>query len=264
MYRLNDLKKIKDNGFLLLLWVRRDLKGRYAGSIGGIVWAILLPMFTILTFYVVFALILKVRIPELASESGYFFYLLAGLLPWLGISDGISRATSTLVVQEQFLQKLVFPVAILPATVIVTGLIPQLVGSIFFVILLTNVNVLSYNLLFFPLILLCQLIMVGGIGLALSIISVHIKDMIQIVPVILQFLFYATPILYPKSMIPESYHSLFLINPLSGIIESYQSIFLGIPIDFTIIAIMLIWTAVLGGGGYLLFRLLKPTLGDYL
>jgi lipopolysaccharide transport system permease protein len=265
VYWPNSLKSIKNNSYLLFLWIRRDFKGRYAGSIGGMLWAILLPLLTVLLFYMIFAVVLRMRIPELANDAGYFFYLLAGLLPWLSISEGIARATSSLAVQEQFLQKLAFPVGILPGTVVITSLIPQLVGTVIFIFLLGLSGVLSLaNLLFFPLVFLCQLIMLLGIGLALSIIGIHIKDIIQFIPVFLQLLFYTAPILYPKSMVPESYHPLFLLNPLAGIIESYQSIFLGIPIDLASIVSMLFWTGILGIGGWLLFNVLKPTLGDYL
>lgn len=260
-----DLPKLKEHFFLFLLWVRRDFRGRYAGSIGGVLWAVLLPLLTVLMFYVIFAVVLRVRIPDLTSEAGYFFYLVAGLLPWLSISEGIARATSSLVVQEQFLQKLVFPIAILPGTVIVTSVVPQLVGTAVFVLLLGFFDILSLvKLLLFPLVFVCQLFMLWGAGLALAIIGVHLRDIIQLMPILLQFLFYATPILYPKSMVPEAYHSLFWLNPLAGLIETYQWIFLGTPLQLSSVVAMLFWTITLGGGGWLLFRILKPTLGDYL
>ena len=83
-------------------------------------------------------------------------------------------------------------------------------------------------------------------------------------PVVLQLLFYAAPILYPKSIIPERYHHLFLLNPVTGLIEAYQAVFLGFPMSISSIIALGGWVLLLGGGGWLLFRALKPTLGDYL
>jgi lipopolysaccharide transport system permease protein len=208
--------------------------------------------------------VLQVRIPQLASESGYFLYLLAGLLPWLAIADGLSRATFSLATQEQFLQKIVFPITILPLTAVVSSLVPQLIGTTLFVALLIYLQLGSVKLLLFPLVLMLQLVMCVGLGTALAIISVHIKDTMQMVPVILQIAFYSAPILYPKSIIPAAYQPWFLLNPVTALIEVYQWLFLGIPLATLSLVAWLIWTTVLGLGGWLLFQALKPTLGDQL
>ena len=256
---------LSKHGFLFLLWLRRDFKSRYAGSIAGLLWALLQPLFTIAIFYVVFALVLKVRIPEFANQAGYFFYLLAGLLPWLSIADGIARASGSLVAQEQFLQRIVFPIDILPITVIVSSLAAQLIGTIIYVLLLWSAGVLEpWRLFFWPLVLLAQLGMCLGIGCLLAIISIYVRDVVQIVPVVLQLLFYAAPILYPKSIIPERYHSLFWLNPVTGLIEAYQAVFLGFSMSMASLVALGLWVLLLGGGGWLLFRALKPTLGDHL
>jgi len=256
---------LRGNGYLFLLWLRRDLRARYAGSLGGTLWAALLPLLTVGLFYVIFALVLQVRIPALAGDSGYFFYLLAGLLPWLAISEGAARAAGVLVAEEQFLQKLVFPVWVLPGTVVAASLLPQLVGTLLFLILLAGSGLLSLpTLLWWPLVLVCQIAIQWGLGLSLAVLGVHLRDLIQVLPVLLQLLFYASPILYPKSLVAAQYQDLFLLNPFPGLIEAYQALLLGVPLEASSLAGMLIWTLLLGGGGILLYRALKPTLGDYL
>ena len=258
------LAGLQRHGYLFWLWMQRDLKSRYAGSIGGLLWALLQPVFTIALFYVVFALVLQIRVPELASSSGYFLYLLTGLLPWLSIADGIARATGSLVGQEQFLQKVVFPIEIIPATAVVTSIITQLIGTIFLLIFLIAAGMLSVRWLLIPAVVACQLIMTLGLGCALAILGVHVKDLLQLAPVLLQFLFYSAPILYSRSFIAPGYHKFFLLNPFTALIEVYHWIFLGIPIHLPILLALGFWTVVLGIGGWLLFRILKPTLGDYL
>ena len=144
------LSALRRHAYLFLLWMQRDIKSRYAGSVGGLFWALLQPVFTIALFYVVFALVLQVRVPELASTSGYFLYLLAGLLPWLSISDGLARSTGALVGQEQFLQKVVFPIEIIPATAVITSLVTQLIGMVFLLIFLVAAGMVSARWLLLP------------------------------------------------------------------------------------------------------------------
>ncbi len=264
VFDANRLAAVRQHGFLFWLWLKRDLKSRYAGSVGGLAWALLLPLCTVLLFYVVFALVLQVRVPELASERGYFLYLLAGLLPWLSIADGLSRATGSLAGQEQFLEKIVFPIDVLPATAVVSSLLTQAVGTLILLIILAAEGLLSVRLLVLPLVLGGQLLLCLGLGCALAIIGVHLRDLLQVLPVLLQFLFYSAPILYPISLIPPGYHRYFLLNPFTGLIEVYHWLILGLPVGWPAVAALLFWTVVLGLGGWLLFRALKPTLGDYL
>lgn len=261
------LAALKKHSLLFFLWTRRDLLSRYAGSVAGLVWALLQPLATILVFYFVFAVILKVRVPALAAaESGYFLYLLAGLLPWLSIADGLLRASTALTAQEQFLSRTVFPIDILPLSVVVTSLVPQLVGSAVLLVLLAEAGLLAPArlLLGWPLLFLCQLLMTVGAGCALAILSVHLRDVAQALPVVLQVLFYATPIIYPKSLIPADYHAWLLLNPVACLLDVYHWLLLGLPLSAAALPALAGWTLLLGGGGWLLFRALKPTLGDYL
>ncbi|MDD3609744.1 MAG: ABC transporter permease [Halothiobacillaceae bacterium] len=253
------------NAQLFLLWLKRDVKSRYAGSSMGLLWAVLGPVLTIVLFYVLFAFVFQVRVPELAREQGYFYYLLAGILPWLALSEGLSRATNALVAHEQFLQKQVFTVGILPGTAVVAGLLPQLFGSVLYFILLAWADLLQVTTwLWFPLMLAVQLLFTLGLGMALSILAVHVRDLVHAVPLVLQFLFYATPILYPLSMVAEEYRFLFLFNPFACLIMSWQAALLGLPLDSSVLVALGLWTLLLGAGGYALFRVLKPTLGEAL
>jgi lipopolysaccharide transport system permease protein len=255
----------RGDAYLFLLWVQRDLRARVAGSVAGLLWTLLLPLLTVAVFYVMFALVLQVRVPELAGANGYFYYLLAGLLPWLSLSEGLSRATGSLVAQEQFLQKLVFPVWVIPGTVVITSLLPQLVGTLALVILLALAGLLQpLALLAWPLLLAVQLLLQWGLGLALAVLGMHLRDLVQVLPVILQIFFYATPILYPRSLVPEAYQGWFLLNPFAGLMDAYHALFLGLPLATSSLLALGGWTLLLGLGGIGLFRLLKPTLGDYL
>lgn len=249
---------------ILLLWTQREVGTRYAGSLAGALWALLIPLANIGLFYFVFAVVLKVRVPELALEQGYFFYLLSGLLPWMGISEGITRATYSLVAQEQLLQKIAFPVAVLPIAAILASLLPQLIGMVILAVLLGSIGLFTFSMLGVIPLLLCQLAISCGLGLLLAVFVVGFRDLLHLVPILIQFLFYATPILYPRSMVPEAFQEWFLFNPIAVLVDGYHAAFLGLPFPWSSLAALLVWAALLGGGGVWLFRALRGNLGDWL
>lgn len=250
---------------ILRLWTRREIRARYAGSLAGVLWAFLLPLCHILLFYFVFSVVLKVRVPELELENGYFLYLLAGLLPWLGLSEGIARAAQSLVAHEQLLQKVVFPAFVFPVAAVLAALLPQLVGMLLLLLLLWIHAVLKFQaLLWLPLLLSCQVAMSLGMGSLLAILTLGFRDFLQLVPVLLQFLFYATPILYPRSMVPQPYQDWFLFNPFAVLVDGYHAAFLDLPLPFQSLVALLVWSTLLGGGGMWLFHRLQGTLGDWL
>lgn len=252
-------------GRVFWMWLKRDIKSRYVGSFGGLAWAVLAPLFTILLFYVLFSKIFLVKVPEIASEAGFFYYLLAGILPWLAISEGLSRGTGVIVAHEQFLQKQAFAVGVLPSSVVVAGLLPQLVGTLLFavLILLSPIPVTAAWLLW-PLVLGLQLAMILGLTLLLSVLAVHLRDLLHAIPVLLQFFFYATPILYPMSMVPESYHWLYLLNPFAPLVQAYHAVLLGTSFSVIEGLALVFWALVLGLGGYVGYRILLPTVGESL
>lgn len=248
---------------LFRVWLRREVKSRYAGSVAGLLWAVAGPLFTVMLFYVLFAFIFRVRVPEIASQSGYFFYLLAGILPWLSIAEGLSRATGVIVGHEQFLQKQAFSVEILPITSIAGALLTQLIGTVIYLALLAWSGLFATQFLWlFPFAFAAQLVLTVGLGMALSILAVHFRDLLHAMPLVLQFFFYATPILYQLGMVPEGYRTIFLLNPFAPLVLTYHAAFLGLPLPLPVVLALLFWTVVLGVGGMLLFRVLKPTLGE--
>ncbi|GAB6067978.1 hypothetical protein JCM13664_12970 [Methylothermus subterraneus] len=249
---------------ILRLWTRREVTARYAGSLIGVLWAFLLPLGNIALFYFVFAVVLKVRIPELNLEHGYFFYLLAGLLPWMGLAEGITRATYSLVVQEQLIQKIAFPVAVFPVSAVLASLLPQLIGMLIFLGLLAISGLLTFSTLGLIPLLLCQLAMTCGLGLLLAVLAAGFRDLLHLVPILVQFLFYATPILYSRSMVPEEYQVWFFFNPFAALVDGYHAVLLSLPLPISSLLALLVWTGLLGGGGLWLFRTLRGALGDWL
>lgn len=267
--RMTGLLPRKEHRHLFWLWVRRAFRARYAGSVGGTLWAILLPVLTIALYFTVFSVILQIRIPELATADGngvgFLHHLLSGLLPWLAISEGVGRGANALVANQRFLSKQAFPVEILPMSAIVISVFPQLIGMVLLLMLLAFNGALTVTaVVSLPVLIVIQLFLVSGVALFLAVVAVHIRDVVQVLPVVLQFLFYTAPIIYAKSLVPEGYRWLMLLNPVTGLIDAYHSFLLGLPVEPQSMAALAFWTALLGGGGLLLFRRLKPSVGDVL
>ncbi len=259
------LKQLYKNRFLLMLWVRRDLKAKYAGSAFGLFWTVILPLATIAIYYVFFALVLKVKIPELPTTAGYFFYLLAGLLPWMSISEALTLSASSLISQSTLLKQTVFPLEILPAVPLFTSILPQLFGTVIYVLLLWWFNALKpLGLIFFPLLILLQLILTAGLSYLMAALCAIYRDFVQVLNVSLQLWFYLTPILYPTTMVPEKFRWILLYNPLTWLVKCYQDMFISGFVNLKDLLILTGYSVPILFIGIGIFSLLKPGVTDEL
>ncbi len=253
------------NRFLLALWVKRDLKARYAGSMIGLVWTLILPISTIAIYYVFFALVLKVKIPELPTTAGYFFYLLAGLLPWISMAEALNLSANSLISQSVLLKQTVFPLDILPAVPVITSLLPQVFGTVIYVVLLWWFHCLKpLGLAYLPLVMVLEVFMTAGFGYLFSALCALYRDFVQIINVGLQLWFYVTPILYPESMVPHKFRWILLLNPLTWLIRCYQEMFIKGVVVARDLLMLSACTCAIFFAGALIFSLLKPGITDEL
>jgi len=259
------LKNLYKNRFLLGLWIKRDLKAKYAGSAIGLFWTVILPISTIAIYYVFFALVLKVKIPELPTTAGYFFYLLAGLLPWISLSEALNLSANSLISQSSLLKQTVFPIEILPLVPIFTSLLPQIFGTIIYIGLLWKFNCLKpIGLLYLPILLCFQIILTSGFGYLFSALCAIYRDFVQIVNVGLQLWFYLTPILYPESMVPAKFRWILAYNPLTWLVRCYQNLFIKGTVATSDLIILGVSSFAIFILGSMVFSLLKPGLTDEL
>jgi len=250
---------------LLRFWLARDLKTRYAGSALGLAWAVVQPLATMAMFYVLFARIFRVRVPELAADAGYLYYLLAGLLPWLTSAEALGRGTGVLVAHEDFLRKQAFPVEILPVVAVLSAWVPQLVGTLVLAGLLALAGPGPHSgWLLLPLLWLAQTVILLGAVMLAALTNYVVRDLASALPFLLQVLFYAAPIVYPLATVPESWRPFFLLNPFACLVMAQQHAWLGTAVPPGLGLALLAWCVILGGGGIALFRALKPALGEAL
>jgi len=251
--------------FLLRELVVRDLKSRYAGSLFGFFWAFLHPLWQLALFTVVFSYIL--RIPLVGERTSSFpLFLFAGLLPWLGVQEGISRATTAIAEGANLVKKLRFPSEILVLGVVLGAFAHQLVAlGVFGVIQAVRGDLVAGNLPWLVLGGGLQLGLTFGIGLATAALQVYFRDIAQVVGVVMPAWFSLTPIVYAPGWIPQAFSRWVAYNPLATIVQLYRCALLG-SASPSALATVIACVAAAGalGLGWALFRRLSPGFSDEL
>jgi lipopolysaccharide transport system permease protein len=218
------------NRNLIRTLVRRDILSRYAGSAAGAFWSILNPLLLMLTYFFIFGMVLKTRIPGDPSITGFAFYYLAGMMPWLAFSEALGRAPGVLIEHRNFIRKLVFPVETLPVNLVATGLVTEFFGI---VILLPVYCILkghiSPALLYLPLLIIPQVLLTAGLCWFLAALGVFVRDLAQINGYLLTIWFFVTPICYPEAQVASLSPrgaQLMALNPIYGLVRNYRRVLL--------------------------------------
>jgi lipopolysaccharide transport system permease protein len=231
------LQSIWRNRNLIRTMVRRDVLSRYSGSFGGAFWAVLNPLMLMLTYFVVFGLILRSG----PSRSAWTLTFLAGMLPWLAFSEAVGRSPFILVEHRGFIRKLVFPVETLPVNLVASGLVTEFFGIVLFVLaLLLLRGHVPVTALYLPALWIPQILLTAGICWFLAALGVFVRDLAQISGYLITIWFFLTPICYPEASL-ESLPPLALrvlaANPIFVLVRGYRSILLDSkPPDWTALA----------------------------
>lgn len=246
-------------------WLLREFKTRYAGSVLGLAWAFIQPLASLAIFYVLFGLVLAVRVPGLEASNGYLLHLLAGLAIWLPFTDAIGRGVGSLAAYEDFLRKQPMPAEILPAVSVGGSLLVMGIGYGLLLVLAVAQGVGPFvSWLWLPILVLAQVVLTFGLTLVLSMAHFLWRDVGSFVGFALQLGFYLTPIVYPLAQVPERFHSWFLLNPVACLVLAVQSAVLHMPAPPGTLWALVGWVILLGGGGWWFFRSMKTVLGEAL
>jgi len=253
------------NRHLLGVFIVRDVKGRFAGSIGGVCWTLINPLATIVIYLFVFSLVLRVQatVAETGTDS-FGIYLLSGLFPWLIFSEGLSRSAGCLIQNANLITKVVFPVELLPVGAVTASLVINGIGMVLFLgyLLIAGYGHLTWLLLF--LLIPILMIFTWGIASLLAAASVFIRDIPELLAIILMVLFFATPIIYPASMIPAGIRPFMALNPISIFISLFRDALLLHQTDWLLIAQAGILALISYCIGSWFFVRAKPAFGDVL
>lgn len=200
--------------------VKRDLRGKYKGSVLGFLWTFINPLCQIIVYTIVFSVIINNNLDK------FYVYIIVGMIPWLFFDMSLRIGSGSIRYQGDMIKKIYFPREVLPLSCVTANFINMLFCFIivFAVLFISGVGVSLKALFFLPLVMLLQYIMVLGFTLIVASVTVYFKDMEHIVTVILMAWIYLTPILYPLETIPDKVRWIFMLNPMTAIIESYHHI----------------------------------------
>lgn len=247
---------------LLYFLVWRDVKVRYKQTFLGAAWAILQPVITMLIFTVVFG--------ELAGISSdglpYPIFAFAALLPWNYFASSLGRVTTSVVVEVQLVSKIYFPRLIIPLSGVVTNIVDFAFAFLVLLALMFWFGIApTWKILFLPVFVLLAASTALGVGLWLSPLNARYRDIGYTIPFLIQCWFYASPVVYPVTAVPEQWRLLYGLNPMVGVIEGFRWAALdkNAP-DFTVMAVSALMVVAILVGGTIFFKRMERTFADVL
>lgn len=200
--------------------VKKDLRGRYKGSVLGFLWTFINPLFQLVVYTIVFSFILKSGIEK------YYLYLFVALIPWIFFSASITGGASCIVAQKDLVKKIYFPRQVIPISYVTSCFVNMLLSFlvIFVVVLCSGVGLNPLALLCLPVIMLVEYLLAIGMALLASAVTVYFKDLEHILGIVSMAWMYLTPIMYDSAIVPEEFRPIFNLNPMTHIIGCYRDV----------------------------------------
>jgi lipopolysaccharide transport system permease protein len=209
---------------LLYFLTWRDLKVRYKQTVLGVAWAIVQPFCSMLIFSLFFG-----RLGKMPSDGvPYPIFAFAALVPWSVFANGLIQSTNSLVGSANLIRKVYFPRLAIPISTILSGVADFALSFLVLIGMMAYYHLWpSLNIIWIPLLLLLGLVTSLGVGLWLTALNVQFRDVRYIVPFLAQFWMFATPIVYPSSLLSEPWRTIYGINPMVGVVEGFRWALLG-------------------------------------
>ncbi|MBR0774558.1 ABC transporter permease [Bradyrhizobium diazoefficiens] len=255
------------NRSLVSASIKREIFGRYRGSILGILWSFFNPLLMLAIYTFVFGTILKARWSiEMGSNMEFALVLFAGLITFNLFAESINRATGLIVANPNYVKRVVFPLEILPFVMVGSALFHYLIGlGIWLFTYVYFHGAPPATALYFPLVLLPLLIFTLGASWILASLGVFLRDVSQFIGIATSALMFLSPVFYPASALPEGYRLLLSLNPLTPAIEySRDALYWGKPPDITSLGVYLAAASVFAWFGFVWFQKTRKGFADVL
>jgi lipopolysaccharide transport system permease protein len=255
--RLRELFEYRE---LLYFLTMRDVKVRYKQTLLGGLWAILQPFLTMLIFSVIFG-----RVAKIPSDGiPYPIFSYAALVPWTFFATGLTQASNSMVTSANLIKKIYFPRLAIPIASIFARTVDFLFSFVILIVMMLYYGIApTGNVIWLPLLLLLALVTSLGVSLWLSAMNVQYRDVKYITPFLVQFWLFATPIVYPSSMLDEKWRILYALNPMAGVVEGFRWALLGVdtaPGPMILVSSIMAVIILISGAFY--FRRLEKTFAD--
>jgi lipopolysaccharide transport system permease protein len=245
--------------FWFLVW--RDIKVRYAQTVLGAGWAVLQPLLTMVLFTVIFGNF--ARIPS--DGVPYAAFAITALVPWTYFSTALTNSSMSLVSSANLITKVYFPRLVIPAAPVLAGLLDFFIGTfiILGVVVYYGLTPSLMALFIVPLVVVVMTLTAAGVGAWLAALNVQYRDIRYVVPFLVQVWMYASPVVYPASIVPERFRLVYALNPMVGVIEGLRVAFLGTgEVGWSTIGFSLGTGLLLFVGGIVYFRRVERTFAD--
>ena len=245
-------------------FVRQEFSSQFAGSLGGFLWLFVTPIVNIMIYSFVFSVVFRAPVPEEFGDVPFVVFLMIGYLPWFAFADAMGKASGMLIEKAPLITKVMFPVQLIP---MVGTLVPYLVHGIAFFVFLVYLAFGGFfdpMWLWLPVALGLQFLFTMGMVAILSAFCVFLRDIQQIVALLLTAWFFLTPIIYPLSMLPDSVQPWMMLNPMHSFVQFYREIIVLGEFSLQHFQIMALAAVVSFFGGGWLFMRIKHAFGDVL
>jgi lipopolysaccharide transport system permease protein len=254
-----DLRDLWSYRELLYFLTWRDVKVRYKQTLLGAAWAIIQPLFAMLIFTLFFG-----RLAGVPSDGiPYPLFAYAGLLPWMFFANAVTASGNSLVGSSHLITKVYFPRIIIPAAAVMAGLVDFAIAFAILAGLMAYYRVpVVWSMSMLPVLVFLTVLIALGVGMWTSALNVKYRDVRHALPFLIQLWMFATPIIYPSSIVPARWRWVLAINPLAGIIETYRASLFGRQLNWPTITISTAITlAVLVCSAYI-FRRMEKSFAD--
>lgn len=255
-----DLRELWSFRGLFFFFVWRDVKVRYHQTVLGAGWALLQPVLATGVFSLIFG-----RFARIPSDGvPYPLFVLAGQVLWTYFATALTGASASLVNSTHLITKVYFPRLVVPLAPVLAGLLDLAIALALLLLVLFGFGKfpVPIGIVVFPLSLLILVLTVSGIGCLLAALNIQYRDVKHVTPFLVQLWMYASPIVYPLSIVPAKFRPVFALNPLTGAITGFRAGLLGSPVPWSTLAIGLVVATLLFGAGVLYFRRTERIFAD--
>jgi len=261
---ISNFKKLIAYRELLFSLTKKELKVKYRGSVLGFFWSLLNPVLMMLVYSFVFSMILRQGIQEFA------IFLLCALLPYNFFSNSVNYGSGSIISNANLVKKIYFPKEIIPLSIVLSNLINFLLELVVLFIVLSIFGYKFYMYLYLlPVVILVQVLFVSGISMLISALNVFFRDLQHLITILMLVWFFATPIIYPLSMVPQRFQFWMQLNPMAVFASYYRNIFYFVKYpegmywpSLEIILICLGITFLFFFMGYFIFKRLEPKFAE--
>ena len=217
---METLKELYSYREMIFSLVRKELRGRYKGSVLGFLWTFINPLLQLLVYTLVFSVIMRMGIDR------YYLFLFVALIPWIFFSASLTGGSGSILASKDMVKKIYFPREIMPICYVTSAFVNMLLSFvvIFAVVLVSGMGVNPVALLYLPVIMLVEYVLALGIALLASALTVYFRDLEYILGIIAMAWQFLTPVMYSSDLVPENLLPIWKLNPMTPVIEAYRQI----------------------------------------